>query len=156
LHSTSTAIGLLEQLGVATTVSPEEDASEIPGNSWFGAMLSGDGFSWHYLEGDAEKLTFASKDDILAAYFDGSFAFTAYNWECLYLNVKGDAGEAAGTVRIKGKTTASGTAIEHRGNYQFRCEIVRKGEGENWKLRRWVLIAPRATMPEAGGKSPAE
>jgi hypothetical protein len=142
LHSTATAIGLLEQLGVATTVSPEEDASEVPGNSWFGAMLWDDGFSWHYLEGDTEKLTFASKDDILTAYFDGDFALTAYNWECLYLNVQGDTGEAAGTVRVKGKTIASGAAIEHKGNYQFRCEIIRAGEGKNWKLRRWVLMAP--------------
>lgn len=139
LKSSSDPYGLLEQLGVALTIDPREDASLTGDSSWFGKLLAND-FTWEY-QGDNtnERL---DRQQFVGNYFNSHTRFTAYNWECYSLSIPegaaGTTGSLAGEVDVKvTQCAACNGSNEHNGLHRFECSIV-KVNGK-WKVNRWIL-----------------
>ena len=137
LKDTRDPLGLIEQIGVAITVHPEEDAADDPIYSWAGRLLSDD-FTWSSKDKSEAVIGQGDKTNFIQAYFNNQLRYTVYDWQLTYLNIDVNKGEARGTARVKGN---NGLCSQSRlcGNYEFRYTLVKDPLTQRWKLQEWVL-----------------
>ena len=145
LKSTTEPLGLVEHLGAAITLDPDDDAPTDAMQSWFGRLLNKDDFTWIRI-GDEERDELRSSKELAEMYFSKKLCYTVYDSTCLHLVCdKGSSGIVQGEALIKGKL---GDAV-HNGRYYFGYLIVNLGSQvtagsettlhDRWKVKRWVL-----------------
>jgi adhesin HecA-like repeat protein len=144
LKHTTDPLGLIEQIGAAATVPPKEDAAMDGGRSWFGRLLSDDGFTWSLASSHGSKS--GKKDDLVGAYFKEEVLYQVYDWQLTSLRIDNSKGigEATGEVRLKGKNklcSACELCGDYEFSYQLRRETVKDDTEQNgrWRLTEWNL-----------------
>lgn len=140
LKSSTEPYGLLEQLGVAITLNPAEDAA-LAGNgpgSWFGRLLEEQDFLWLLQEADGSEVERVEDRNRLAeSYLSQDFRYTAFDWDLLFLELADNQGVLRGKVDLKGRSNLSGSELKHEGEHTFECHIVKRGD--KWRAQRIVI-----------------
>jgi hypothetical protein len=139
LKSSTEPYGLLEQLGVAITLNPAEDAAQSGPGSWFGRLLEERDFLWLFQTADGREIErVEDREQLAESYLSENFRFTVFDWELLLLRITDDQGVLQGEVDLKGRSNLSGVEIRHDGQHTFECDIVR-GDGQKWRVKRIVI-----------------
>ncbi len=150
LKSTSEPIGPVEQLGMAITLSHQEDPSANPDGSWFGRMLTDDAIGYFQKAPGTFEFFLADKPMLTDAYYmkNGELLFTGHDWKCDFLRVEdtGNSGSGVleGRVVIKGRCTLGAFSIDPAKYQYVAYEIVRNSNTKDrWKIKSWVLFCTR-------------